>query len=112
MGGSSARSLDDYIAVDFNDEGIDASSEEVAGVQLHVARISNNQDLLDVKDALYAGDIAVASISPDSGLTEERIENKLAAVAKDVQGDIVRKDHGELVIVPAGINIPRERIGR
>lgn len=111
IGGSSTHSLDDYIPIDFNDEGIDASSEAVDGPQLQVASIADNQDLLDVKDALYAGDIIIAGINPGSGLTEERIEEKLATVAQDVQGDIARKDHGELIITPAGVHIPRERIG-
>lgn len=113
LSGSSERSLDEYIAVDFNDEGIDASKEGVAGVQLHCADVRTNQDLLDVKDALYAGDIVIATVSnPEDGLTEERIESKLEVVAQDVQGDIARKDGSELLITPAGVSISRSRIGR
>lgn len=113
LSGSSKRSLDDYHEVDFGDEGIDASNQQAADLQIHVAVVRTNQDLLDVKDALYAGDIVVADVgNPEGSLTPERVQEKLAQVAEDVSGDIAAKGGEELIITPAGVSVSRERIGR
>jgi len=112
MNGKSERELSDYMNLDFGDEGIDASVDSVSDVQIHVANIQTNQDLLDVKDALYAGDIVIANVeSPSESLTTERAVQRLEVVSQDVEGDIARKSGGEVIISPSDVGISRSQIG-
>jgi hypothetical protein len=112
LGSPNTASLDDYVPVDFNGEDYVPEMDGVGGLGVHFANVQTNQDLLDVTDAVYAGDIVIANLDPVSGLTTERVEEKLSKVAGDVSGDVCRTPHGDLIIAPAGVNVSRKRIGQ
>lgn len=110
LGGGSA-STEDYVELDVDDFDANASA---AQVQIRFAEISEKNDVIDIKDAVYDGDIVVADITRHStqDRTMEHITDELKQVAREVRGDIVQKDDDQLIITPTGAEISRERIGR
>lgn len=110
-GGSRRRSLDDYVEFDFSGEPAKTQTEgEVQPVE--VALIKNNKDLLDVKDALYAGAIVIVELGNlEGGFNNERVSDSLHAAVQDVNGDIIQKSDDTYIIGPSGVSLPREMIG-
>ncbi|MBX0322165.1 cell division protein SepF [Halomicroarcula sp. F13] len=106
-----SRKTEDY--VELNADDFDASGAE-AERQVRIARISDKQDVVEIKDAVYDGDIVIADITRHStqDRTMEHISDELKQVASEVGGDIVQKDDDQLIITPAGVGIARERLGR
>ncbi len=106
-----SRQTDDY--VELNADNFDTSSVE-SERQVRIARISGSKDVVDIKDAVYDGDIVVADITRHStqDTTMERISDELKQVAEEVGGDIVQKDDDQLIITPAGVTVSRERLGQ
>ena len=105
----STRRTDDYVELD----GVQAP-EAQADTQMHIAKISEKQDVIDIKDAVYAGDIVVADITRHTtqDRTMEQITDELQQVARGVGGDIVQKDEDQIIITPRGVKISREKLGR
>jgi SepF-like predicted cell division protein (DUF552 family) len=110
LGGGSA-STEDYVELDADDFDADASS---AAVQVRFAEISDKNDVIDIKDAVYDGDIVVADIirHTTSDRTMEHISDELKQVAAEVGGDIVQKEDDQIIITPSGIGISRSKIGQ
>jgi len=106
----SSRETGDYVELHADD--FDATSIE-AERQVRIARISGSSDVIDIKDAVYDGDIVVADITRHStqDRTMEHISDELKQVATEVGGDIVQKDDDQLIITPAGVTVSRERLG-
>jgi SepF-like predicted cell division protein (DUF552 family) len=106
-GGS--RRTDDYVELD----GVSAPQPE-ADTQVHIARINEKQDVIDIKDTVYAGDIVIADITRHTtqDRTMEQITDELQQVARGVGGDIVQKDEDQIIITPRGVKISREKLGR
>jgi hypothetical protein len=110
LGGGSANT-EDYVALDVDDFDADAS---VASVQIRFAEISDKNDVIDIKDAVYDGDIVVADIirHTTSDRTMEHITDELKQVAREVGGDIVQKEDDQIIITPGGVGISRSKLGR
>ena len=109
--GGSSRQTEDYVELHADDYNL---GSEDAERQVRIARISNKQDVIEIKDAVYDGDIVVADITRHStqDRTMEQISDELKRVANEVGGDIVQKDDDQLLITPAGVAISRERLGQ
>ena len=107
----SSRNTEDYVELDANEFEMTGTELER---QVRIARISDKQDVIDIKDAVYDGDIVVADITRHStnDRTMEHITDELKQVAREVGGDIVQKDDDQLLIAPAGVTISRQRLGR
>jgi SepF-like predicted cell division protein (DUF552 family) len=105
-----ARETGDYVELTAEDL---AGEDIQTGTTLRIANISDKTDVIEIKDAVYDGDIVVADITRHStkDRTMEHITDELKQVAREVGGDIVQKDDDQLLITPAGINISRERLG-
>ncbi|MDS0260672.1 cell division protein SepF [Haloarcula sp. S1CR25-12] len=105
-----SRKTDDY--VELNADNYDTTSVE-SERQVRIARISGSKDVIDIKDAVYDGDIVIADITRHStqDRTMEHISDELKQVANEVGGDIVQKDDDQLIITPAGVTVSRERLG-
>jgi SepF-like predicted cell division protein (DUF552 family) len=110
LGGGSA-STEDYVELDVDDFDTNASA---ATVQVRFAEISEKTDVIDIKDAVYDGDIVVADIvrHTTTDRTMEQIIDELKQVANEVGGDIVQKDDDQIIITPGGVGISRSKLGR
>ncbi|ELY68054.1 cell division protein SepF [Natrinema versiforme] len=111
LGGNQSRTVEDYAELNLEDVS-DGSAE--ATMQVHIAEVSGQADAIDIKDAVYDGDIVIADITrlrtEDS--TVEHIVDELRQVAQEVNGDIVRKGEDQMIITPTGIHISREKLGQ
>jgi len=106
-----SRRTEDYVqltASDFEETAVEADTA------VHIARISDQQDVLEIKDAVYDGDVVIADITRHTtrDQTMEKITDELKRVTTEVGGDIVQKDDDQLIITPSGVAISRERLGR
>ncbi|ELY52934.1 cell division protein SepF [Natronolimnohabitans innermongolicus] len=111
LGGGDSRSAEDYVELDLDD--VSASSAEAA-MQVHIAEVASQADAIDIKDAVYDGDIVIADITRlrTNDSTVEHIVDELRQVAHEVDGDIVRKGDDQMIITPTGVRISREKLGQ
>jgi len=109
--GDRSGSTEDYVELDLDD--FDTASAEAA-VQVHIAEIDGQEDVIAIKDAVYDGDLIIADITrlrtKDS--TVEHVIDELRQVAREVGGDIVQKGDDQLIVTPSGIGISREKLNR
>lgn len=108
--GGESRTAGEYVELDIED----VQSPEGATMQLHVAEIDDQEDVIDIKDAVYDGDLVIADITRlrTEDATVDRITDELSQVASEVGGDIVQKGDDQLIVTPAGISISRSKLGR
>jgi len=112
LGGTgSSRRTDDYVELDAGDVDLTAAD---ADTEVRIARIGEKQDVIEIKDAVYDGDIVIADITRHTTQDREmeHISDELKQVANEVGGDIVQKDDDQLIITPSGVAISRERLGQ
>jgi len=111
LGGNQSRTVEDYAELDLEDASMGSAE---ATMQVHIAEVGTKADAIDIKDAVYDGDIVIADITrlrtEDS--TVEHIVDELRQVAQEVDGDIVRKGEDQMIITPTGIHISREKLGQ
>ncbi|MCU4744049.1 cell division protein SepF [Halobacteria archaeon AArc-m2/3/4] len=111
LGGNQSRSAEDYVELNLDDVAEGASE---ATMQVHIAEVDGQAAAIDIKDAVYDGDIVIADITrlrtKDS--TVEHIVDELRQVAQEVDGDIVQKGDDQIIITPTGVRIGREKLGR
>ncbi|AFZ74810.1 cell division protein SepF [Natronobacterium gregoryi] len=111
LGGDQSRNAEEYVELDLDDV---AAESAAATMQVHIAEISGQADAIDIKDAVYDGDIVIADVTrlrtEDS--TVEHIVDELRQVAEEVDGDIVRKGDDQMIITPTGVRVSREKLGQ
>lgn len=107
--GGSSNSAEDYVELDVEDFEADGAA---ATVRIRFADIGDQNDVIDIKDAVYDGDIVIADIirHTTSDRTMEHIIDELKQVANEVGGDIVQKEDDQLIIAPGGVAISRSKI--
>jgi hypothetical protein len=105
------RATEDYVELDAGD--LQVSDVDVE-MQVRIANIGDKNDVIDIKDAVYDGDIVIADVTRHTtqDRTMEHITDELKQVAREVGGDIVQKDDDQLIITPAGVSVSRRRLGR
>jgi len=110
IGSEASGQAEEYVELDLDD--LETASGGAA-MNVHVAEVSDQRDTIDIKDAVYDGDLVIADITRHTtqDRTMEHITDELKQVAKEVQGDIVQKDDDQLIITPTGVSISRERLG-
>jgi len=109
-GAGATRQTEDYVELNADDLAV----EDVdAQMQVRIAKIGDKSDVIEIKDAIYDGDIVIADITRHTtqDRTMEHITDELKQVAKEVGGDIVQKDDDQLLITPTGVQISRDRLG-
>ncbi|WIV68565.1 cell division protein SepF [Natrialbaceae archaeon AArc-T1-2] len=111
LGGGTSRSTEDYVELDLDDVSDHAGD---ATMQVHIAEIDGQASAIDIKDAVYDGDIVIADITRlrTNDSTSEHVIDELRQVAREVDGDIVQKGDDQIIITPTGIAISREKLGR
>ena len=107
--GGDSHTTEDYVELDLDD--FDTARGE-AGMQVHIAEISGQQDVVAIKDAVYDGDFVIADITRlrTQDRTVEHIIDELQQVAQEVDGDIVQKGDDQLIVTPTGITIARQKL--
>lgn len=80
---------------------------------VHIASIDSQRDVIDIKNAIYDGDIVVADITRATTTDEtmERIVGDLQEITSEVGGDIVQKADDQLIITPGTVAISRTKLG-
>ena len=105
------RQKEDYVEIEAGDlEGTGVSAD----TQVRIAKIADKQDVIDIKDAVYDGDVVIADITRHTtqDRTMEHITDELKQVADEVGGDIAQKGDDQLIITPHGVAINRDPLGQ
>jgi hypothetical protein len=105
------RATEDYVELDAGDLQL---ADIETNMQVRIANIGDKNDVIDIKDAVYDGDIVIADVTRHTtqDRTMEHITDELKQVANEVGGDIVQKDDDQLIITPAGVSVSRRRLGQ
>jgi len=108
--GAEHRTTEDYVELDLGD----LSEADEAGMQVYIAEIGGQEDVIDIKDTVYDGHLVIADITRlrTQDATVDRITDELRQVAREVGGDIVQKGDDQLIVTPSGVSISREKLGR
>ena len=111
LGGNQSRSTEDYVELDLEDATGTAAE---ASMQVHIAEVASQASAIDIKDAVYDGDVVIADITRlrTKDKTVEHIVDELRQVAQEVDGDIVQKGDDQIIVTPTGVRIGREKLGR
>lgn len=106
--GGDHRSVEDYAELDIGD----ITPSEEAKMQVHVAEIHDQEDVIAIKDAVYDGGLVIADITRlrTGDSTIERVTDELRQVAREIGGDIVQKGDDQLIVTPTGVSISREKL--
>jgi SepF-like predicted cell division protein (DUF552 family) len=109
--GGSGSTTEDYVELDVDDFDTDAGE---ANVQVHIAEIDGQEDVIAIKDAVYDGDMVIADITRlrTEDRTVEHVIDELRQVATEVGGDIVQKGDDQLIVTPNGIAVSRSKLNR
>ncbi len=111
MGSEPGGQADEYVEMDLDD--LETASGGAA-MNVHVAEVSDQRDTIDIKDAVYDGDLVIADITRlrTEDRTAEHIIDELRQVANEVDGDIVQKGDDQLIVTPTGVGISRRKLGQ
>jgi SepF-like predicted cell division protein (DUF552 family) len=111
LGDRDAHTAEDYVELNLDD--FETASSDAA-MQVHIAEVQGQQDVIAIKDAIYDGDLVVADITRlrTEDTTVERITNELQQVAREVDGDIVQKGDDQILVTPTGVKVSREKLGQ
>jgi len=109
VGGDGQHSTDEYLDLDV--DGVEPSRGD-AGTSVRIATISERQDVIDIKDAVYDGDLVIADITrhTTSDETMKRIVDELRQVAEEVDGDIAQKGDEQIIVTPTDVAVAREKL--
>jgi SepF-like predicted cell division protein (DUF552 family) len=107
-----SRRKEDYVSL--SADGL-SMEEAAAGTNIHFARIGEKTDVIEIKDAIYDGDIVIADVTRHStqDRTMQHIVDELQQVVDEVDGDIAqKKPDDQIIVAPTGVRINRERLGK
>ena len=109
LGNDGEATASEYVELDLDD--VDRPATD-AGMSVRIAEIGGKQDVIEIKDAIYDGDLVIADITrhSTSDRTIEHIIDELRQVSDEVDGDIVQKGDDQLIITPTGIAIGRDKL--
>ena len=109
ISGGGQHTTDEYLDLDV--EGVE-SSRGAAEMNVRIATISGQQDVVAIKDAVYDGDLVIADITrhTTTDSTMEHIIDDLRQVAEEVDGDIAQKGDDQIIISPTGVGVARQKL--
>lgn len=86
--------------------------EVEADVRIKVAEIHRFEDIRNVTDVVYDGNILLVDTESIAGSedTLKRVHGELKAVANDVSGDVASVGQNFVAVTPSGIGVDREKI--
>jgi SepF-like predicted cell division protein (DUF552 family) len=109
VGGDGQHTTDEYL--DLGAEGVEPSRGD-AGTNVRIATISERQDVVKIKDAVYDGDLVIADITrhTTTDQTMQHIVESLRQVADEVDGDIAQKGDEQIIVTPTDVAVAREKL--
>lgn len=110
LGGGGTRTTEDYVELDVDDV---AAEPGEATMQVRIAEIDGKSATIEIKDAIYDGDIVVADITRlrTQDRTVEHVLDELRQVVGEVGGDIVQKGDDQIIVTPTDVAINRKKLG-
>lgn len=111
LGGNGSSGPTEYVELDTS--GVEATGSQ-SDIRVHIAEIGEQRHVVEIKDAVYDGDVVIADITRHStkDRTMEHITDELKQVATEVGGDIAQKGDDQLIITPHGVAINRDPLGQ
>ena len=92
----------------------DSNSDCTPYAKMHVAvgEITRYEDLKEIKDYVYGGNVIIVDFS---GISSEevilkRITDELKQITRDVKGDIAGIGNNQMIVSPGGVKIDRRKI--
>ena len=112
LGGGPGRSQDEYLDAQDYLEAHAATLDPVTDGELTVfiAEISEEADVIPIREAVYDGAIVIADITR-LRVHDETVQSsidRLQRTAEETGGDIVRKGKDQVIITPADVTINRD----
>jgi SepF-like predicted cell division protein (DUF552 family) len=113
LGGNvkSTTSADDYTEIDLS-KYEEVLENEPAETYVKIAEVSNINQVSQLKQEIYNGNILMIDISNIRGddLLRDRVLKELKDVVIDVHGDIAGVKGSTVIVTPTGIKIDRSKI--
>ncbi len=83
-----------------------------AKMSIKVAELHRYEDLGDLTNQVYGGNILLLDFTPiaNDTLTMRRITNELRAVSRDIGGDLAGIAKNMLIVTPEGVKVDRTKI--
>lgn len=83
-----------------------------AKMRIKVAELHRYEDLGDLTNQVYGGNILLLDFTPiaNDTLTMRRITNELRAVSRDIGGDLAGIAKNMLIVTPEGVKVDRTKI--
>jgi SepF-like predicted cell division protein (DUF552 family) len=83
-----------------------------AKMRIKVAELHRYEDLGDLTNQVYGGNILLLDFTPiaNDTLTMRRITNELRAVSRDIGGDLAGVAKNMLIVTPEGVKVDRTKI--
>ncbi len=93
------------------DEGEDRDLFD-ADILIKIAEIHRYEDVRDITDEVYNGNILMVDIEGIAGSEDsmDRVQTELKAVANEVSGDIARIGTNFIAVTPESVAIDRKKI--
>lgn len=94
-------------------ELVERSDEEIeADVMIKIAEVHRYQDVRDVVDHVYDGNILLVDTESIAGNEDvlKKVQSELKAAASDINGDVAAIGNHFIAVTPAGIGIDRKKI--
>ena len=109
ISGGGQHTTDEYLDLDI--EGVE-SSRGATEMNVRIATLSGQQDVVAIKDAVYDGDLVIADITRHTtkDSTMERIVDDLRQVAEEVDGDMAYNGDEQIIIAPTGVAVARQKL--
>jgi len=107
----SSTSPEDYTEIDLS-KYEEVLEDEPAETYVKIAEVSNINQVSQLKQEIYNGNILIVDISNIRGddLLRDRVLKELKDVIIDVHGDITGVKGNTVIVTPTGIKIDRSKI--
>jgi SepF-like predicted cell division protein (DUF552 family) len=96
--------------MDLGDAEVD--TEQSNATQIYFVDVQTQEDAMNIKDALYEGDIVVMDMShlEESATQKEHVVEQIQKVVQEVNGDIVSNGNNKVYVTPNGVSISRQKL--
>ncbi|MCK5112306.1 MAG: cell division protein SepF [Thermoplasmatales archaeon] len=98
--------------VDLEKYGESKTDETSAKMHVAVGEIQRYEDIKQLSDYVYGGNVLILDFSPvsDEEVILKRITDELRRIADDIDGDIAGIGNNLMIISPSGVKIDRRKI--